>query len=88
MHHNQIARLSRREFAMLETLLANSGRALSRAQLEEKLYAWGNEIESNVIEVNIHHLHKQFGPELIKTINGNGYLVPKEKAQPIDQNAA
>ena len=86
MHQNQPVHLSRREFAMLEALLANAGRVLSRAQLEEKLYAWGDEIESNVIEVHIHHLRKQFGSELIKTVRGIGYLVPKETAEPIDQN--
>jgi DNA-binding response OmpR family regulator len=59
--------LSRREFAMLEALLSNAGRVLSRAQLEDKLYAWGDEIESNVIEVHIHHLRKRFGTDLTTT---------------------
>jgi DNA-binding response OmpR family regulator len=85
MHQNQLVHLSRREFAMLEALLANAGRVLSRAQLEEKIYAWGDEIESNVIEVHIHHLRKRFGAKLIKTVRGIGYLVPKETAQTIDQ---
>lgn len=85
-HQYQPIHLSRREFAMLEALLANAGRVLSRAQLEEKLYAWGDEIESNVIEVHIHHLRKRFGSELIKTVRGIGYLVPKETVKPIDHN--
>jgi DNA-binding response OmpR family regulator len=85
IHQNQLVHLSRREFAMLEALLANAGRVLSRAQLEEKIYAWGDEIESNVIEVHIHHLRKRFGAKLIKTVRGIGYLVPKETAQTIDQ---
>ena len=69
--------LSRREFALLEELLAAQGRVLSRAHLEDKLYSWGDEIESNAIEVHIHHLRKQFGSELIKTVRGIGYTVPK-----------
>jgi DNA-binding response OmpR family regulator len=63
---------------MLEALLSSVGRVLSRAQLEEKLYTWDDEIESNVIEVHIHHLRKRFGAKLIKTVRGIGYLVPKE----------
>lgn len=70
--------LSRREFALLEELIASSGRVLSRAYLEEKLYSWDNEIESNAIEVYIHHLRKRFGAELIKTVRGVGYTIPKE----------
>jgi len=70
--------LSRREFALLEELLTGNGRVLSRSQLEDKLYSWGDEIESNAIEVHIHHLRKHFGSDLIKTIRGVGYTVPKE----------
>lgn len=69
--------LSRREFALLEELLAAKGRVLSRAHLEDKLYSWGDEIESNTIEVHIHHLRKHFGSDLIKTVRGIGYTVPK-----------
>jgi two-component system response regulator QseB len=80
LFNGQSVDLSRREFAMLEALLSSVGRVLSRAQLEEKLYAWGDEIESNVIEVHIHHLRKRFGAKLIKTVRGIGYLVSKETA--------
>lgn len=69
--------LSRREFALLEELVSSAGRVLSRAFLEEKLYSWDNEVDSNAIEVYIHHLRKKFGSELIKTIRGVGYTVPK-----------
>lgn len=69
--------LSRREFALLEEFLAAQGRVLSRAHLEDKLYSWGDEIESNAIEVHIHHLRKHFGSDLIKTVRGIGYMVPK-----------
>jgi len=81
---NQSIDLSRREFAMLEALLINVGRVLSRTQLEDKLYAWGDEIESNVIEVHVHHLRKRFGSELIKTIRGIGYLIPKATINNVD----
>ncbi|MDH5352817.1 MAG: response regulator [Gammaproteobacteria bacterium] len=70
--------LSRREFALLEELLSSCGRVLSRAQLEDKLYNWGDEIESNAIEVHIHHLRKYFGADLIKTIRGVGYTIPRQ----------
>jgi len=75
---NQNVELSRREFSLLIELVSSAGRVLSRSFLEEKLYSWGNEIESNTIEVYIHHLRKKFGSELIKTIRGVGYTVPKE----------
>lgn len=70
--------LSSREFATLHALLLDAGRVLSRSQLEEKLYGWGEEIESNAIEVYIHHLRKKLYPELIQTVRGVGYLVPKD----------
>lgn len=70
--------LSRREFAVLQYLLQNVGRVLTRDQLTEKLYGWGEEVDSNAIEVHIHHLRKKFGSHLIKTVRGVGYLVHKE----------
>lgn len=72
--------LSVREFATLHALLLGKGRVLSRAQLEEKLYGWGEEIESNAIEVYVHHLRKKLYPELIQTVRGVGYLVPRDVA--------
>jgi DNA-binding response OmpR family regulator len=70
--------LSAREFATLHALLLNAGRVMSRAQLEEKLYGWGEEIESNAIEVYVHHLRRKLHPELIRTVRGVGYLVPRD----------
>jgi len=67
--------LSATEFALLHALMLSTGRVLSRAQLEEKLYAWGEEVESNAIEVHIHHLRRKISPTLIETIRGVGYLV-------------
>ncbi|MFZ5512409.1 MAG: response regulator [Pseudomonadota bacterium] len=72
--------LSPREFAILQELLVNAGRVLSKSQLEEKLYGWGEEIESNAVEVFIHHLRRKLAPELIRTIRGVGYMIPKEPA--------
>jgi len=72
--------LSAREFALLHALMLNAGKVLSRAQLEEQLYAWGDEIESNAVEVHIHHLRRKLFPELIETIRGVGYLMPRDKA--------
>lgn len=69
--------LSAREWAVLEALLARPGRVLSRAQLEEKLYSWKDEISSNAIEVYVHGLRKKLGAELIQNVRGVGYLVPK-----------
>ncbi len=70
--------LSRREFALLVEMISNQGRVLSRQHLEQKLYSWGDEIESNTIEVYIHHLRKKFYSELIKTVRGIGYIIAKE----------
>jgi DNA-binding response OmpR family regulator len=69
--------LSPKEFAVLQYLLENAGRALSRERLEQSLYGWGEEVESNAVEVHIHHLRKKLGAELIRTIRGVGYLVDK-----------
>ena len=72
--------LSGREFTVLQALMLNAGRVLSRAQLEDKLYAWGQEVESNAVEVHIHHLRRKLYPGLIETIRGVGYLIPRGKA--------
>ncbi len=77
-YNNLAVELSRREFALLVELVTNQGRVLSRHHLEQKLYSWGDEIESNTIEVYIHHLRKKFQTDLIKTVRGIGYIVAKE----------
>ncbi|MEZ5614186.1 MAG: response regulator transcription factor [Rhodocyclaceae bacterium] len=69
--------LSAREFAVLHALLLGAGRVLSKAQLEEKLYGWGEEIESNAVEVFVHHLRRKLAPELIRTVRGVGYMIPR-----------
>ena len=70
--------LSAREYAVLHALLLNAGRVLSKTQLEEKLDGLGEEIESNAVEVFVHHLRRKLAPELIRTVRGVGYLIPKE----------
>ncbi len=67
--------LARREFQLLQLLLESSGRVLRREYLEQQLYQWGSEIESNALEVHIHHLRKKLYPELIRTVRGIGYIV-------------
>ena len=70
--------LQPREFALLHELLLNAGRALSREQLEERLYAWGEEVGSNAVEVHVHHLRRKLGADAIRTVRGVGYLVAKD----------
>ncbi len=68
--------LSAREWAVLEPLVARPGQILSRSQLEEKLYGWGEEISSNTVEVHVHKLRRKLGASLIRNIRGLGYMVP------------
>lgn len=67
--------LSAREFAVLELLVQNAGRVLTRAQLEQSVYGWGDSADSNTIEVFIHHLRKKLGSDFIQTLRGIGYTV-------------
>jgi DNA-binding response OmpR family regulator len=75
--NNEIIPLSRREFALLHILLENMNKVLSRERLEESLYAWKDEVESNAVEVHIHRLRKKLGTDLIRTIRGVGYISDK-----------
>lgn len=67
--------LSMREFVLLQHLLENVGRVIPRARLEQKLYGWEGEVESNSLEVFIHHLRKKLGANLIRTVRGVGYMI-------------
>lgn len=69
--------LSGREFSLLQLLLENAGRVLTRSQLEQSLYGWQGEPDSNVLDVHIHHLRKKLGSELIRNLRGVGYTIPK-----------
>ncbi|HQT26163.1 MAG TPA: response regulator [Burkholderiales bacterium] len=70
--------LSPREFAVLRELMENTGIVLSRDRLEQSLYGWNEEVESNALEVHIHHLRRKLGVKLIRTIRGVGYVIQKE----------
>ncbi|AZZ96347.1 response regulator [Pseudoalteromonas sp. R3] len=67
--------LPRKEYMLLKALMENKGRVLSKNQLEDKLYHWGEELGSNAIEVHIHHLRKKLPDGFIKTLRGIGYVV-------------
>jgi DNA-binding response OmpR family regulator len=70
--------LSAREWVLLEPMLQRPGVVFSRAQLEEKLYGWKDEVSSNAVEVYVHGLRKKLGADFIKTVRGLGYVVPRE----------
>lgn len=67
--------LSAREFSVLEKLMAATGRVVSKAQLESAIYGWGEGVESNAVEVHVHHLRRKLGGDFIRTLRGIGYLV-------------
>ena len=67
--------LTGREFDLLQMLLEAAGRVLTRRGLDEQLYAWGEAVGSNALEVHIHHLRKKLGADLIRTVRGVGYMV-------------
>jgi two-component system response regulator QseB len=69
--------VSPREFALLHALLEHPGRPMSRTRLEERLYGWGEQVESNAVEVHVHSLRRKLGARWIKTLRGVGYVVPK-----------
>jgi two-component system OmpR family response regulator/two-component system response regulator QseB len=72
--------LSAREFALLEALMQRPGAILSRAQLEDRLYGWGEEVESNAVSVYIHQLRRKLGADFIQTMRGVGYFVGKRSS--------
>jgi two-component system OmpR family response regulator/two-component system response regulator QseB len=67
--------VSTREFDLLHALVRGGGRVLSREQLEQQMYSWGHEVESNAIEVHIHHLRRKLNTDAIQTVRGVGYRV-------------
>lgn len=70
--------LSRKEFALLHAFMLAAGKVLTRAELEDRLYGWGEEIESNALEVHLHHLRRKLFPGVVETIRGVGYRMPRE----------
>lgn len=73
--------LQTREFNLLHEFALNAGRVLTREQIQRRLYAWGDEVESNTVDVHIHHLRRKLAPELIRTVRGVGYVFAKEPAR-------
>jgi two-component system response regulator QseB len=74
--HGRPVSLSGREYALLEALTASPGVVLSRAQLEERLYGWQDEVASNAVEVHIHNLRRKLGADVIRSERGVGYTIP------------
>lgn len=70
--------LSQKEFEILSFLMSNIGKVISRARLEESLYSWDSDVESNTVEVHIHHLRKKLDPAIIRTVRGVGYIIDSE----------
>lgn len=69
--------LSAREFDLLLTFMMHAGHVLTRDQLEKHLYSWGTEVSSNTVEVHVYHLRRKLGNDVIQTIRGVGYVMPK-----------
>lgn len=74
---NAPVRLTHREFALMSALLARPGAILSRSDLEDRIYGWGEEVESNAVEYLIHVLRKKLGSEVIENVRGVGWMVSK-----------
>jgi DNA-binding response OmpR family regulator len=69
--------LSAREYALVEALMLRPGQVLSRTQLEDRLYGWGEEVESNTVEVYVHAVRRKLGSDFIRNVRGVGYFVPR-----------
>jgi DNA-binding response OmpR family regulator len=76
-YHGARIVLPMREFALMRALMERPGMILSRAQLEERLYGWGEEVESNAVEVLIHSVRKKLDREVIRNVRGAGWMVVK-----------
>jgi two-component system OmpR family response regulator/two-component system response regulator QseB len=74
----QSVTLSTREFDLLQALMLSANRVLSREQLEQQLYSWGKEVESNTVEVHVHNLRRKLGSALIHTVRGVGYMLQRD----------
>lgn len=72
----QTSVLPHKEFALLRALAERPGAILSRQQLEDRLYDWGNEVESNAVDVLIHYIRRRFGKDIIRNVRGAGWMIP------------
>jgi DNA-binding response OmpR family regulator len=82
MRAGQTIELTAREFDLLHLLLQNADRVLTRRSLEEQLYTWNDAVDSNALEVHIHHLRRKLGNETIRTVRGVGYMASTAPANP------
>jgi DNA-binding response OmpR family regulator len=73
----ELVTLSKREFDVLRALMEGAGRVLTRGQLEQALYGWNRNVDSNAIEVHIHNLRAKLGATLLKTVRGVGYTISR-----------
>ncbi len=76
--NNEKVDLSQKEFEILSFLMGNIGRVISRARLEESMYSWDSDVESNTVEVHIHHLRKKLDPSIIRTVRSVGYIIDED----------
>lgn len=70
--------LSRKEFVLLHELIARPDRVLTRDRLEQVLYGWSEEVDSNTLNFHIHHLRRKLFPELVRTLRGIGYMIERQ----------
>ena len=78
-HGDVVQVLPAREYALMHALMERPGRILSRAQIEERIYGWGEEVESNAVDVLIHSIRRKFGKEVIINVRGAGWISPKSR---------
>ena len=78
LNGGSLVQLSNREFSLLQALLVRPGAILSRSELEDRIYGWGEEVESNAVEFLIHALRRKLGSEVIKNVRGVGWMVSKD----------
>jgi two-component system OmpR family response regulator len=78
-YHNTEHTLSAREFALMHAFMQRPGAILSRAQIEQRIYGWGEEVESNAVDFLIHEIRKKFGKDIIRNVRGAGWMVVKSE---------
>lgn len=76
-YRGETQQLSAKEFSLVEALMRRPGGILSRAQLEEQVYGWGEEVESNAVDVLIHYIRRKFGKDIIQNVRGLGWRIDK-----------